>query len=98
MRGLSVPSYRSFLASLPRDQAMNLLVSHASKVRNIHIGLADAPEPDEDVPQELPESLLHTCPEDETRVDPKNPMVEDAVPLSVVPLAADDNVAPTAAK
>ncbi|KAL0440323.1 UNVERIFIED_CONTAM: hypothetical protein Slati_2515300 [Sesamum latifolium] len=47
--------------------------------------LADAPEPDEEVPQELPENLFHV-PLKGAPADPEDAMVEDVVPLKVVPL------------
>ncbi|KAL0453857.1 UNVERIFIED_CONTAM: hypothetical protein Slati_1363800 [Sesamum latifolium] len=43
---------------------------------DINIGLADAPEPDEEVPQRLPESLLHPLPENEAPTGSEDPMVE----------------------
>ncbi|KAL2251606.1 UNVERIFIED_CONTAM: hypothetical protein Sindi_2282900 [Sesamum indicum] len=62
----------------------------------IHVGLVDAPELDEEVPQEFPKSLLHIPPEGEVPADPENPVVED-VPLKVVPPAGDDSDAPPTA-
>ncbi|KAL0394536.1 UNVERIFIED_CONTAM: hypothetical protein Slati_4419800 [Sesamum latifolium] len=58
---------------------------------DINVGLADVPKPDEEVPPELPESLLHVPSEGEAPVDPEDQM-EDAVPLRVVPPSqiADD--------
>ncbi|KAL2227645.1 UNVERIFIED_CONTAM: hypothetical protein Sindi_2123200 [Sesamum indicum] len=58
----------------------------ASNFLYIHAGLVDAPEPDEEVPQELLENLLYVPLEGEAPIDPENPMVEDIVPLKVVPL------------
>lgn len=52
----------------------------------IHAGLADAPEPNDEVPQELPDSLLHVPFEGEAPTDPEDPVVENVVPLKVVPL------------
>ncbi|KAL0439578.1 UNVERIFIED_CONTAM: hypothetical protein Slati_2440800 [Sesamum latifolium] len=62
---------------------------------DINAGLADAPETDEEVPPELPDSLLRAHPEGETPTDPED-LVEDAVPLKVVPPPMGDNVAPPA--
>ncbi|KAL0294388.1 UNVERIFIED_CONTAM: hypothetical protein Sradi_6890200 [Sesamum radiatum] len=47
----------------------------------IHACLADAPEPDEEMPQELPESLLYAPLKGEAPADPKDLMVENAAPL-----------------
>ncbi|KAL0378385.1 UNVERIFIED_CONTAM: hypothetical protein Sradi_3144000 [Sesamum radiatum] len=44
---------------------------------DINAGLADAPKPDEDVPPELPESLLRALPEGDAPED----LVEEVVPL-----------------
>ncbi|KAL0427316.1 UNVERIFIED_CONTAM: hypothetical protein Slati_2906400 [Sesamum latifolium] len=56
--------------------------------------MADAPDPNEEVPQELPQSLLHAPPESEAPVDLKDPLVEDATPLNMVPPVGDDSVVP----
>ncbi|KAL0402068.1 UNVERIFIED_CONTAM: hypothetical protein Slati_4236700 [Sesamum latifolium] len=52
---------------------------------DIHAGLADAPELDEEIPCELPENLLHVPREGKAPANLKEPMVEDVVPLKVVP-------------
>ncbi|KAL0455868.1 UNVERIFIED_CONTAM: hypothetical protein Slati_0926000 [Sesamum latifolium] len=65
---------------------------------DIYAGLADAAELDEEVPQELPESLLHARPKDEALADPEDPIVEDVVPLRMVCPATDDSVVPLSAK
>ncbi|KAL2235308.1 UNVERIFIED_CONTAM: hypothetical protein Sindi_1263000, partial [Sesamum indicum] len=52
----------------------------------IHAGLADAPESNDEVPQELLDSLLHVPFEGEAPTDPEDPVVENVVPLKVVPL------------
>ncbi|KAL0434295.1 UNVERIFIED_CONTAM: hypothetical protein Slati_2763800 [Sesamum latifolium] len=61
---------------------------------DIHVGLAYAPEPDKEVPYELPETLLYTTREGEAPKDPWDQMVEDDFPLKVVPLAGGDEGVP----
>ncbi|KAL0455917.1 UNVERIFIED_CONTAM: hypothetical protein Slati_0930900 [Sesamum latifolium] len=56
---------------------------------DIHAGLADAPESDEEVPYELPEPLLDTAVEGEAPKDPRDQMI-DIFPPKVAPLAGGD--------
>ncbi|KAL0411810.1 UNVERIFIED_CONTAM: hypothetical protein Slati_3770700 [Sesamum latifolium] len=51
---------------------------------DIYAGLADAPKPDEEMPNELPKNLLHVLREGEALVNSEDQMVEDVVPLKVV--------------
>ncbi|KAL0427276.1 UNVERIFIED_CONTAM: hypothetical protein Slati_2902400 [Sesamum latifolium] len=62
---------------------------------DINAGLANAPEPDEEVSPEFPESLLRAHPEGEAPMDLED-LAEDAVPLRVVPPPASDKVTPSA--
>ncbi|KAL2240233.1 UNVERIFIED_CONTAM: hypothetical protein Sindi_0664500 [Sesamum indicum] len=57
-----------------------------------HAGLANAPEPDKEVPCELLETLLHTSREGETLIDLGDQMVE--VPLKVIPPTGSDETFP----
>ncbi|KAL0293361.1 UNVERIFIED_CONTAM: hypothetical protein Sradi_4228200 [Sesamum radiatum] len=50
------------------------------------------------MPQELPESLLHSPPKGEAPADPKDLMVENATPLKMVAPVGDDTVFPPADK
>ncbi|KAL0288989.1 UNVERIFIED_CONTAM: hypothetical protein Scaly_2715100 [Sesamum calycinum] len=65
---------------------------------DIYIRLVDVPEPDEEVPSELLESLLHSPLKSEAPADPEDPQVENATPLQMVPPAGDDNSIPSVDK
>ncbi|KAL0358279.1 UNVERIFIED_CONTAM: hypothetical protein Sangu_0677300 [Sesamum angustifolium] len=57
---------------------------------DIHMGLPDALEPDEEVPYELLENLFHVPPKGKAPADPEEPVVEDVVPLKMVPPIGDE--------
>ncbi|KAL0370656.1 UNVERIFIED_CONTAM: hypothetical protein Sangu_0383700 [Sesamum angustifolium] len=52
---------------------------------DIHAGLANTLEPDEEISLELAKNLLHVPRESDAAANPKDLMVENDVPLKVVP-------------